>query len=147
MWDGGQREGSGMGGFPVIKSLQHQVGGWGEEHGLFELDSGSDVAYVSVVSPLLGSQPPAPTLPPPSGASRRCSFLLLNLSFPALSVTFWMKNGRRVWLTNLFLKVPALWSQKSSLVEKFHCIFCKYIKISQAIPSPNDGLLHLWDRV
>lgn len=108
MWDGGQREGSGMGGFPVIKSLQHQVGGWGEEHGLFELDSGSDVAYVSVVSPLRGSQPPAPTLPPPSGASRCCSFLLLNLSFPALSVTFWMKNGRRVWLTNLFLKVPAL---------------------------------------
>ena len=102
MWGWRSDEDLGLGGLPVTKSLQHQVGERGEEHGLFEPDL------------LLGPQPPAPTLPPPFSARRLCSFLLVNLSFPALSLHFWMKNGRRVWLINLFLEVPALWSQKSS---------------------------------
>lgn len=77
-----------------MKSLQHQVGEGGEEHGLFEPDL------------LLG--------PPPFSARRLSSFLLVNLSFPVLSLPFWMKNGRRMWLISLFLEVPALSSQKPS---------------------------------
>lgn len=91
-----------------------------------------------------GPQPPPPTAAPSSGANR-LFFLTLNLSFQALSVPFWMKKSRHFGLINLFIKVPALWSHKSSIVGKCHCVFCRYIKIFPAFPPPPPPMvLHPW---
>lgn len=48
VWGWRSERDSGLGGLPVTKSLQHQVGEEGEEQGLFEPDLGSHEASVSV---------------------------------------------------------------------------------------------------